>query len=159
EEERMHPLRSLSVIALCLMVVVTALPAKPIAAGSTISAINVLVNADLPSSDSSKYPHVVGIGSQGFASGHDGSKANYWKKADAAPSFPSPINVGTASGQSDYASVAITRGPDGSAYVAWIDQNAKKMYMRRVEPDGTMDDTKTVAGNEGTFRVYVEIGV
>src|SRR5262249_28087733 len=97
--------------------------------------------------------------SQVFASGHDGSKANYWKKADAATSFPSPINVGTASGQSDYASVAITRGPDGSAYVAWIDQNAKKMYMRRVKPDGTMDDTKTVAGNEGTFRVYVEIGV
>ncbi len=155
----MHPLRSLYVIALCLMVAVTAVPTKPIAAESSISAITVLVNADLPNSDNSKFPHVVGIGSQVFASGHDGSKASYWKKADSATSWPSPTSVGTAAGQSDYASVTITRGPDGSAYVAWIDQNAKKVYMRRVKPDGTMDDTKTVAGNDGTFRVYVEIAV
>lgn len=106
---------------------------------------SLIVETTLPNSSIVKVPQAATFGNQVhlFAiaeySGASDGKARVWSKPEAASSFPTSVQVGTASRANinpDYVNGAIATGPNGEVYTLWIDQAAKIVRVRKRDTAG-----------------------
>lgn len=113
----------------------------------------------LPDSTLVKYPRVAGFGNKIHIAGSHDNGATYWTKTDSGLSFPGGKSLGSADrsgSKEDYANTSVTTGPDGTPYMAWINQR-DGVYFCRVSTNSTCSPKKVV--RDGNFRAYVDIAV
>jgi len=150
-----------SLVALCTFAMLAAMLAGPPI--PTVRAqegnLRLVTEFILPNSNDVKFPHVVAGNNQVHASGNAFRRTAFaWSKAATATSFPNPVDLGPAEGQPDYSSTSVNLGPDGSVWVAWINQPARTILLRQRSPQGEWGPTRVV--NRGSpFPVSVEVAV
>lgn len=144
------------ILTCVLLIFATALPHDTLGQGA---GPQVKAAIKLPDSNLVKYPRVAGFGNRVHFSGTHDNGATYWTKTDSALSFPGGKSLGSADrggSKEDYANTAVTVGPDGVAYMAWINQR-DGVYWCRVNSNSTCTVRKVV--RDGNFRAYVDIAV
>lgn len=144
------------------VLLLAALLASALAAGSPLPALaqgspSFIVEAALPNSERQKFPHIDTFGSTVYVAGNaEREFARLWTKADTATSFPEPRTLGNAGGTPDYATASVFAKDDGTIYVAWINANDRRIYMRWKGPsDADFRPQTTVYGVAQPFEVEV----
>lgn len=127
--------------------VISHIAAHTVYAQSTLS-ITVDRELSLPGASVVKFPQLAidqaGTSRTVHISGVDGvsrttaGMVKLWAAPDTALSFPEPLVMGTvgAGAAPDYVVSAVATAPTGEVYVAWVDQAAKTIRLRRREPNG-----------------------
>lgn len=111
----------------------------------------------LPGSADTKFPHIVAsAGAVHIAANSGRLDASYWSRPADAPGFVTPLRLGPAIGQPDYSTASIAAGPDGTLYVAWINQPERAIYLRSRAPGADWGPTHTVMRGS-PFPVAVEV--
>jgi hypothetical protein len=146
----------LIVILVCTIALAGARPAAQTLAQGGLQLITQLYVRD---GSDTKFPHVDAAGGRVAVSANSNeNNAFFWIKQDNATTFPAPVRFGDARGDADYSNVAVDLRPDGTAYVAWVDQPSKQIFMRKRAANGDLGPTRVVdAGSP--FPVGVEIVV
>lgn len=112
--------------------------------------------APLPGALQTKLPRVaVSAGYAHVAANARRLDANYWL-APADGAFGAPERLGAAEDQPDYSSASIAAAPDGTLYVAWINQPERTIYLRR-RPSGGSWSNPVVVVRGAPFPVNVSI--
>lgn len=146
-------------ITVCGIVMLAATLAAPYAQAQTDSGLRLLSEFNLPNSREGKFPDVVAGGDQVYITAPvNRTSAAVWSKPAGANSFPNPFLAGPAEGQPDYSPSSVALGPDGSLYVAWINQPSRTIYLRRRDPAGTWGPTRT-ADRGSSFPVGINVAV
>lgn len=154
-----HPRPTGITLGILLILIILLPPATGSMQVAPAAATVALPDQSVPASGSVKFPSIAaGTDNLVHLAGNADAKAAYWQKADAAPNWSERLLLGEASGQPDFATAATALGPDGSVYVAWIDQDSKRLLLRRTFPDGGFGPLRTVASTEG-FAVAVDVGI
>jgi hypothetical protein len=110
----------------------------------------------LPGALNTKFPRVAVSGGQAHVAANSQLlHATYWN-APTEGAFGAPELLGTAEGQPDYSSAAITSGPDGTIYVVWINQPERAIYLRSRPPGGAWSEPRLVMSGS-PFPVHVAI--
>lgn len=152
-----------SLVVFCTLALLTAAfipPTAPtIEAQGSSGSIRLITELILPGSNEVKFPHVTANPSQVNVSGNANRRTAFvWTKAATATSFGDPFGLGPAEGQPDYSPTSIALGPDGSVWVAWINQPTRTIFLRQRTPQGEWGPTRIV--DRGTpFPVSVEVTV
>ena len=145
--------------SLAMLAATLAAPKAPQALAQTDSGLSLIAEFRVPDSTDVKYPHVTAFGSQVYVSGNaNRASAFVWAKEVTAVGFPGPTELGAAGGQPDFSSTSAARGPDGSIYVAWVNQPSRTIYLRQRNPAGTWGATRIV-DRDSSFPVAPEVGV
>ncbi len=126
-----------------LMVCVCVLPFA-VVRGQDGAAPRLEAQAALPGAVQTKLPRVVlSAGQAHVAANARRLDATYWA-APADGAFGAPERLGAAEDQPDYSSAAITAAPDGTLYVAWINQPERTIYLRSRPPGGGWSNPSVV---------------
>jgi hypothetical protein len=151
-----------TIIALCslaMLAATLAVPLAPLAQAQTDSGLRLLSEFIVPNSREVKFPHVAAARGQVTVTGNANRQSAFvWTKAASAESFGAPVDLGPAEDQPDFSTTSVAIGPDGSAWVAWINQPARAIYLRQRNPQGQWGPRRTVDGSSG-FPVNVEVTV
>lgn len=151
-----------TVIALCslaMLAATLAAPGAPAAQAQADPGLRVIAEFAIPGSREVKYPSVIAGGDVVHVAGNiNRDNAVVWSKAASANSFPNPFELGPAEGQPDFSSTALAKGPDGSIYVAWINNPSRTVFMRRRDTAGNWGPTRIVE-RSGSFVYKPAIGV
>ena len=141
---------------LCAMASIATTPLDTARSQTTLRLITQSYIAD---GSDTKFPHVdAASGQVAVAANSNKRDALAWLKQDSATSFPASTRMGAANGEPDDSPAAVELLADGSAYVAWIDQPSKQIFMRKRWASGGLDTTRLV--NQGAlFAKGVEIAV
>jgi hypothetical protein len=126
--------------------------------------------ADITISDSTndKYPGIASYNQKVFIAGgvsrnnsDNNTDAVLWTLADQATSIGGGISVGAAAGTPDYSSASVATSVDGSVYVAWSNQNTNRVYMRRMNSDGSVNSNWPVreVGAGAELALFPQIAV
>ena len=145
--------------SLAMLAATLAVPKAPQALAQADLGLSLITEFRVPDSTDVKFPHVTAFSNQVYVSGNaNRASAFVWAKEVTAIGFPGPTEVGAAGGQPDFSSTSIARGPDGSIYVAWVNQPSRTIYLRQRNPAGTWGATRTV-DRDSSFPVAPEVGV
>lgn len=151
-----------TVVALCSIAMLAATFAAPgarIAQAQDDSGLRLITEFQVPNSRDVKFPHVVAANNVVVVTGNaERSLAYAWSKAAAASSFPGPFELGPAEGQPDFSTTSVTRGSDGSIYVAWVNQPERTIYLRQRGTNGSWGPARVV-DRGSPFPVKPEVGV
>ncbi len=151
-----------TIVALCsfaMLAATLAAPFIPPAQAQTDPGLRLLSEFIIPGSREVKFPHVAAARGQVTVTGNiNRQSAVVWTKAAAAESFGTPFDLGPAEGQPDYSTTSVAIGPDGSTWVAWINQPARSIYLRQRNPQGQWGPRRTVDSGSA-FPVNVEVTV
>lgn len=151
-----------TVIALCSLAMLAATFAAqgaPLVQAQTDPGLRVVTELTLSNSREVKYPAVIAGNDFVHVAGNiNRENAVLWSKAASASSFPNPFELGPAEGQPDFSSTALAKGPDGSIYVAWINNPARTVFMRRRDTAGNWGPTRVV-DRGSSFPYKPAIGV
>jgi hypothetical protein len=106
-----------------------------------------------------KYPNVATTGDTvHLTTNNDNDRALAFSKSTTSTSFGSPFVLGDANtSKADWTRVAATSTPDGAVYAAWINNEARSIYMRKREPNGEWGPRRIVSSS-GAFD-YASIAV
>lgn len=152
----------MTIIALCTLAMLAATlaaPGAPLARAQSDSGLQLQTEFLVPGSREVKFPHVVaGRGLVHVTGNANRATAFAWSKAASAGAFSSPVDLGPAEDQPDYSTTSVAIGPDGSVWVAWINQPARTIYLRQRNPQGQWGARRTV-DSSSTFPVAVEVTV
>lgn len=114
-----------------------------------------------------KFPDIDTFCSEVYVAGTSGgdygniNKALFWSKQDISGDFSSPVEIGDTEGQADYSTAALTVGPNGTVYYAWLrgaSENDKSIHFRYKAAGGTWSAPEIAVQNPN-FMHYVNIGV
>lgn len=149
-----------TIIALCSLAMVAATLAAP---GSTpVQAqtnLRLITEFVIPGSNDVKWPHVAARNGLVTVSGNvNEQSAVVWTKAAGATAFGTPFEVGPAEDTPDWSSTSVAVGPDGSTWVAWVNQPERVIYIRERNAIGQWGPARVVARGSG-FSVNVEVAV
>lgn len=137
-----------SIIALCslaMLAATLAAPGGPLARAQDNIQLRVLAEFQVPGSREVKYPSVVAHNDLVHVTGNaNRDKAYAWTKGVAATSFAETVELGPAEGQPDFSTTSVTKGPDGSIYVAWVNQPSRTIFLRQRNPNGVWGPARTV---------------
>jgi hypothetical protein len=151
-----------TIIALCslaMLAATLAAPLIPLARAQTDSGLRLLSEFIIPGSREVKFPHVVAARGQVTVTGNaNRQSALVWTKPASAEAFGTPVDLGPAEDQPDFSTTSVAVGPDGSTWVAWINQPARAIYLRQRNPQGQWGPRRTVDTSSG-FPVNVELTV
>jgi hypothetical protein len=151
-----------TIIALCslaMLAATLAVPLAPLAQAQTDSGLRLLSEFVIPGSREVKFPHVAAARGQVTVTGNANRQSAFvWTKAASAEAFGTPVDLGPAEDQPDFSTTSVAIGPDGSTWVAWINQPARAIYLRQRNPQGQWGPRRTVDTSSG-FPVNVELTV
>jgi hypothetical protein len=151
-----------TIIALCSLAMFAAtfaVPGSQLVQAQTNSGLSLLSEFIIPSSNAVKNPHVTAARGQVTVTGNVNEQSAYvWTKAAAANAFGTPVDLGPAEGSPDWSTTSVATGPDGSTWVAWVNQGARTVYLRQRTPAGQWGPRRTV-DNSSNFPVNVEVTV
>lgn len=123
--------------------------------------------ADLPRSRHTKYGELAASWNtstvHAIAVNGDNRKNDtfYWRKADSSLTFPEPVDLGDAGGQTDYtgADVATAWHNQNVVVAVWLDQDTDRIYFRRSDDGGqTWGGARTIHQGGG-FPVTPKVGI
>jgi hypothetical protein len=164
-------LRVFTLLLLCMLLasVHGATPALPARAQSVIQSVDpVLVGtSDLPRSRHTKYGELAASWNtntvHAIAVNGDNRKNDtfYWRKQDSLVSFPDPVDLGDAGGQTDYtgADVATAWHNQNVAVAVWLDQDTDRIYFRRSNDGGQTWGSPRIVHQGGGFPVTPKVGI
>lgn len=139
---------TIALSTLAMLAATLAAQAVPVARAQADPGLRLISEFQVPNSRDVKFPSVVAGGNLVHVAGNVSRRvAVVWSKAASATSFPNPVELGPASGQPDFSTAAVTRAPDGSLYVAWVNQPTRTIYMRQRNTAGVWGPTRAVDNN------------
>lgn len=160
---------ALLILSSCLILLIAALPARPLVAQVQPEQIPRLLiqpssGGVLPFSDNAKYPSVDAYaGSVYVAANANERYAGFWSKPDGSTSLPifgDRTIIGEARGDPDWTTVSLTTADDGTIYMVWTEQDGEntRVVLRRRPPGADWEPLRQVIGYEN-FHVNADVGV
>ncbi len=85
----------------------------------------------------------------------------YWRKQDSSLTFPDPVDLGDAGGQTDYtgADVATAWHNQNVVVAVWLDQDTDRIYFRRSDNGGQTWGSPRIVHQGGGFPVTPKVGI
>ncbi len=127
----------------------------------------LVATADLPRSRHTKYGELAASWNtstvHAIAVNGDNRKNDtfYWRKPDSSSTFPEPVDLGDAGGQTDYTGTDVaTAWHNQNVVVAvWLDQDTDRIYFRRSDDGGQTWGGARIIHQGGGFPVTPKVGI
>jgi hypothetical protein len=160
-------LRILNVFLIGLVLAsMTVMPPTPPVRAQSVNPV-LVGTADLPRSRHTKYGELAASWNtntvHAIAVNGDNRKNDtfYWRKSDSSLTFPEPVDLGDAGGQTDYtgADVATAWHNQNVVVAVWLDQDTDRIYFRRSDDGGQTWGGTRVVHQGGGFPVTPKVGI